>query len=145
MQLDEKLETPQESALKESRALSAIIASIDESILLLCQKRRTLEEKAIIAYFHSLAVSAANIISCLHKKLSNSNETLEEWTSLLERLRTVNENIASCLEELLKILKYNFNFLEQYFEYDYLSRLLNNDSELLRELEELEADFKKHL
>lgn len=123
-----------EQALLSSKECSEIISIIDESLILLAQKRRTLEEKAIITHFHVFVQLYGSIITLLHEYISGLRYETERLKTQLNRLRTVNENLRKSVEELLKILKYNFNFLEQYFEYDYCAKLLN-ESEFKEDLQ----------
>lgn len=117
--------TPTQQCLTLSRQIGGIVASIDDVLLLLCSKRVTLEEKMIAAYFHDLTVKFASLLERLHHKLS---ESINEDSGLpAQEVRTqlfdVNTRIKDTVDELLKIARYNFNFLEQYFEYDYLESL----------------------
>lgn len=108
---------------------------LDECLLLLSSKRRTLEEKIIIKYFQELACSIAGIIKGLHMCMLRT-PIIEPSQHDLERLQTVNEKLSRILSDLLKILNYDFNFLEQYFEHDFSSSLLSNSlNEEFRNLE----------
>ncbi len=128
-------------ALLQVQFATSNLGLIDESVILLSQKRSTLEERAIAKYFHKLCCAYSCIIKSIHLHMSNEREFEEPSKPLIERLRTVNENVASCVNDLLKIQKYNANFLEQYFEYDYCSKLLDNQ-ELLGDLEALDKEFQ---
>ena len=112
------------------------IALLNEAITLLLQKRRTLEEKAITRYFHELISAYGRLIAHLHICMAKSDALDDSIVAAMDRLRTVNEKVRTCAEELLKIFKYNLNFLEQYFEYDYCSKLINEEN-LITELGEL--------
>ncbi len=105
------------------------LSLLNESLYLLSQKRRTLEEKTIASHFHRLSIIYAQMIEIVHKHFYSvekfETESNHDFANLLTELRTVNEKLGSFVSELLKILKYDFNFLEQYFEYDYCGRLLN--------------------
>ena len=128
---------PEQLILQQSENCSKNIMLICQSLLLLSQKRSTLEEKAIAAYFHEIVRESARLIDLLHSEISNSKSIGETTVELLDRLRTVNENLRSLIEELLKILNYDFNFLEQYFEYDYCNHLLERKE--LDELQQIKA------
>jgi len=141
MQSEETL-TPIQLALTESLSAASLVALTDESLLILNQKRRTLEEKAISKYFHRLSRANANIIAQLHSRIYEHDSIDENTVEQLHRLRTVNENVRSCVAELLKILKYDFNYLEQYYEYDYCARLLNNE-EMVASLERIQAALEQ--
>jgi hypothetical protein len=141
MHSEEILQTPAQLALLESRASAKAVALIDEPILILSQKRKTVEEKVIVRYFHRLACVYGGIISLLHTYMSGDESGSQTQVDLLHRLRTVNENVASWVEELLKVLKYDLNYLEQYFEHDYCARLLSNQ-ELLGALEQIRSELQ---
>lgn len=134
--------TPLELKLLSCRDGSQVLLHIDECLLLLSQKRRTLEEKIIIRFFCKLAASYAAILRSLHENEPQSDPDLvTEPIAALERLQTVNENLDTLVQDLLKIIKYNLNFLEQYFEYDFSNKLLNNE-QILQELAEIELALR---
>lgn len=144
MQSDELALKLIQVVLQQSDESAKLISLIDECLLLLSEKRRTLEEKAIAEYFHQLASCYAGVLVLLHSCMSTQDSLEQPVLDLVNILRTVNEKVRNCVEELLKILKYNLNFLEQYFEYDYCARLRNNP-ELLDALEALRAELAVQL
>lgn len=134
--------TTQELILVVSRESAEIISCLDESLFALSQKRSTLEEKAISRYFHQLVTSYGSIIVLLHKRLLSDVSEDKDWLVTLESLQKINETIKSSVEDLLKIIRYNLNFLEQYFEYDYASKL-TRDSGYLNSLESIIEKLEK--
>lgn len=132
----DNLQTPEHLALASSLSCASTVSRIDESLLILSQKRRTVEEKIIFRYFHRLAAAYAGILNFLHTSALHEESLDSELVHLLNRLQIVSANVCECVDELLKILKYDFNYLEQYFEYDYSARLLANE-QLPAELEEI--------
>lgn len=131
-----ELELPpiQQAMLFSQRACTNILL-MDEAILLLAQKRRTLEEKAIANHFHSLIEAYSRVIALLHMYMSKNSDLDERMLVTIHKLRTVNEKVRNRVEELLKIIKYDLNFLEQYFEYEYCGKLLDEDT-FLRDVNE---------
>lgn len=131
--MDEKLSTNQEHQLKENDILSEwlgesrfavrIIGDIDDALSVLAMKRSTLEEKIISKELHALAANYGNILADVHGKLAAEQApapvALEDW-------RTLNFSVHEALEPLLKALRYNLNYVEQYFEFDYCARLTND-------------------
>ena len=112
-------------ALNASLECSRIVELMNEVLILLTQKRRTLEEKAIAEYFHKSIIIHAGIICKIHQW---ANEAAAEpdtqlFSSVFEKLQTVNEKLRIRVEELLKVVRYNLNYLEQYFEYDFYTKL----------------------
>lgn len=118
----------------------AVATKINEIVSRMTEKRVTLEEKMIRTYFHQLA---ANLVSCaavIHQGLANAYgdgstrheektqaivaEALELLTlsNALEGLLGASEVIV---DDLLKILRYDLNFLEQYYEYGLYTKLTN--------------------
>ncbi len=117
----------QQAVLFSQRACTNILL-MDEAILLLAQKRQTLEEKAIANHFHSLIEAYSRVIALLHMYMSSNSDLDERKLVTIHKLQSVNEKVRSRVDELLKIIKYDLNFLEQYFEYEYCGRLLNEDT-----------------
>ena len=137
-QEQEEIETdlpPLQQALLFSQNACTNILLMDEAILLLAQKRRTLEEKAIANHFHSLIEAYSRVIALLHMYMSSNSDLDERKLVTIHKLQTVNEKVRNRVDELLKIIKYDLNFLEQYFEYEYCGRLLNEDT-FLRDVNE---------
>ena len=106
--------------LGESRFCSQIMSAIAESLALLAAKRTTLEEKIIKRELHNIARQYARLLVKLHDALANDKEPPIE---LLEQLRTLNFRIHAVVGDLLRALKYNLNYVEQYFEFDFAARL----------------------
>ncbi len=107
--------------LEELRAINRLIDKISEAILLLSNKRVTLEEKIICHHFHLLASEYAKLCATAHNFLAQGKQLRPD--GCLPELKMFNSEVDAVLDELLKIVKYNLNFLEQYFEYDYANRL----------------------
>ncbi|MBP6744391.1 hypothetical protein KA344_04120 [bacterium] len=118
----------------------ALATKINEIVSRMTEKRVTLEEKMIRTYFHQLA---ANLVSCaasMHQCLANAygdgTTRLEQKTQAVVSLAGELRALANALEELLaasevivddllKILRYDLNFLEQYYEYGLYTKLTN--------------------
>lgn len=106
---------------------------ITETILILNGKRETLEEKMIKSIFLKLANALAESIKvinlcCLENKFPPS-EIVDESSNLVEEIRL-------SVSELLKIVRYDLNFLEQYFEYDYCGKL-HSEQRFVERVEEI--------
>lgn len=113
-----------EQLLEISLSCGELITAISRSVFVLKQKRTTLEEKAIMRYLHQCTNLIGLIIAKLHFAFANNKEnTLNQIN--VELLRSTTVDLRTRVDELLKILHYNFNFLEQYFEYDYVNKLTN--------------------
>ncbi len=106
---------------------------VAESLSLLQKKRRTLEEKMIAQYLlnsiGACAGIAGKISCCLERKTSPAEDLLSSMQKTLAQLE-------AAIDDLLKSIRYNPNYLEQYFEYNFLTYL----TEELRVNEEL-ANF----
>jgi hypothetical protein len=141
MQSDQTSQDPERLAVELSISSANAVALISESLIILSQKRRTLEEKVIFGYFHRLCVALAGLIGLLHGRLAEPESLSPVSVDILHRLKPVTENIAACVQDLLKALKYDFNYVEQYFEHDYCDRLLTG-SDLLAALEKLREELE---
>lgn len=135
--------TPLQTLLQSSLESSRIIELIDEVLLLLSRKRTTLEEKTIAEYFHKLVKSLCTVLSLIHGCLLETGRGQPSiGESQLQRLQNVNEKVRTRIEELLKIVNYNMNHLEQYFEYDFCAKLIEEPG-FLEEYEEVIGDLEK--
>jgi len=108
--------------LTEIRRAGEVVITISDTLLFLGGKRTTLEEKSIKAHYHRLAADYALLIGAAHKLLERGG-TVAPPAGSLERLKDVNDRAKSALEHFLKVATYDANFLEQYFEFDYNTRL----------------------
>jgi hypothetical protein len=107
--------------LEELRQINKLIDKISEVVQLLANKRVTLEEKIICHHFHMLASEYSKLCANAHNFLAQGKQLRPD--GCLPELKMFNSEVDATLEELIKIVKYNLNFLEQYFEYDYANRL----------------------
>jgi len=132
-----------------------VVVKINEVVSRLTEKRVTLEEKMIRVYFHKLA---ANLVSCaalFHHGLAEAYEDVsarhaeksqaivEHATVLLMHADALEELLAASelvIEDLLKILRYDLNFLEQYYEYGFYTKL-TNDRNFVEQSGKLLADM----
>ncbi len=111
--------------LGEAAYVAGIVAAIDDCLILLASKRTTLEEKMIASYFNNLASEYGVVLKEIHGKLAQSSAFPTE--SALEQLRSLNLKVYGSAADLRKALRYDFNYVEQYFEYDFVSRLTQDD------------------
>jgi hypothetical protein len=130
--MDERLSNQEEQQLKEndifsewlgeSRFTARLIADIDDALSILATKRTTLEEKIINCELHKLAAQYCAILTAIHTKLADGKVPPDK---ALETIRTFNFTVHEAVESLLKALRYNLNYVEQYFEFAYATRLTN--------------------
>jgi hypothetical protein len=111
------------SWLGEVFRLSKAVEIMSECLARLADKRETLEEKMIKSYLHRLSISCCVCIEKIHQRFLNGSESLQEapeevWTTLTEQL-------VVSLTDFVKIVRYNLNFLEQYYEYDFHLKLIS--------------------
>lgn len=109
------------SWLMEAKGLADAVGMMSEGIELLGEKRETLEEKMIKSYFHSLSIACCQCIEKVHAIMVASPERLADES--IGDLHALREELLAALGELLKIMRYNWNFLEQYFEFDFNAKL----------------------
>lgn len=108
--------------LGEARFTAQVMGELDEALILFSSKRTTLEEKMISSYFHKMVAGYAAILNKLHLQLCDRKEPLFNERGL-ESLRTLNLRVREAVGYLIKALRFNFNFVEQYYEYDFYTRL----------------------
>ena len=107
--------------LTETRRAGEIVATIADSLLVLFGKRTTLEEKSIGVHYNRLAAEYGVVISSAHRIMAGGGTLPPE--DELAHLTEVNIRVKETLEHFLKVATYDANFLEQYFEFDYNTRL----------------------
>lgn len=107
--------------LEELKIINRLVDKISDAIFLLANKRVTLEEKIICHHFHLLASGYAQLTAKAHNVLAQGKQLRPD--GCLPELKIFNAEVEAQLDELLKIIKYDLNFLEQYFEHDYANRL----------------------
>ena len=105
----------------------------------LSEKRVTLEEKMIRMHLHQLSALLAQVTQEAHQMLASHYDANPSTT--LDELRVLNVEVQDVVADLLKIIRYNLNFLEQYYEYDYYSRL-QNDHKFVDRTEKIVLDLK---
>ncbi len=110
--------------LGEARFTARILSDIDDALSMLAAKRTTLEEKIISQELHSLAAKFCLILNSVHSRLRDNNAPSEQEIAL-EKWRTLNFQVHETVESLLKALRYNLNYVEQYFEFNFANRLKN--------------------
>jgi hypothetical protein len=119
----ETLEHTETAWLVEVKHLAEAIGMMSEVIEVLSEKRETLEEKMIKTYFHKFSISCCLCIQKVHQIFQKNPVALTGQS--IEILQALNQELGAALRELLKIVRYNLNFLEQYFEYDFNAKLHN--------------------
>ncbi len=110
--------------LPELSNLSKLQIEIGLALSALSEKRVTLEEKMIRMHLHQLSALFARVTQEAHQMLASHYDANVEAT--LDELQTLSIEVQNVVADLLKIIRYNLNFLEQYYEYDYYSRLQND-------------------
>jgi hypothetical protein len=109
-----------QSAMERASQLAEVISKVGEAVLILNDKRVTLEEKMIRMHLHDIASAAATIVGSLHV-LTRGGAYPDKQD--LTNLESVSAEVIGSLDELLKMARYDLNFLEQYFEHGYYQKL----------------------
>ncbi len=156
----------EEEAVKELVSILdqtlSVSAKINEVIGRLSEKRVTLEEKMIRSYFHTLSAELFSINSYIHqamadiyqpKNISESERSLKAsersaritsglvaLSGQLAALKTLLSGLTAQLDQLIKVLTFNLNFTEQYFEHGFYAHI-TNDENFLAQI----SDFKNLL
>ena len=99
-----------------------IVDLIAQTLIELSAKRITLEEKMIQNHFVVTANHSSRAVCGVTSILNSSIST--EVEALALELKLLCHDIIPALEEFLKMIRYNPNFLEQYYEYGFNERLL---------------------
>jgi hypothetical protein len=106
-----------------NKQLAEAVSLISDIFMLLDGKRETLEERMIKSYFVQIATYCCSSIEkvlrlfqCQSKCLAAEPDPV--FVQLIEEL-------LAALKEFLKIGRYDCNFLEQYYEYDFYLKLQN--------------------
>lgn len=123
-----------QNGMTQANRLAEVISKVGDAVILLTDKRVTLEEKMIRRYLHELSVIAAESIRSIHQ-LTRDGATCE--SEILGELETITAQAHVLLDELLKVARYDLNFLEQYFEKEFYDNLIN-ESRLIERFREIE-------
>jgi|GEM_PF-1085598 len=120
-----------QAVLETVKSLGAAADLIDETILSLLEKRATLEEKMIRRYLVRLAVRICKVRQSLYgkladPKLSDPNPAVDGSRECLNELSGLAGEVNEVIGSLLKMIRYDWNFLEQYFEHEFYGRLIND-------------------
>lgn len=96
---------------------------IEGALVALEGKRVTLEEKMIKAYLHQIIVCASELVRDIHQRLAD--DTFDIAVAPLTVLSDLAQEMESVFKELAKMIDYNLNYLEQYYEHEFYARLVN--------------------
>lgn len=141
---EQNLDTvPTSEVLACVKELLSVVDLIGDAIANIAEKRITLEEKMIRNALHELAADISTSIAAIHKVLkptgSKSHEPVTITVSLptapdselsraaLDELSALTTEMHTCFKELVKIITYDLNFLEQYYEHGFYGRLINEN------------------
>lgn len=147
MHKDEKYYNSLSAWLPELNNLATLQIEIGIALIGLSEKRVTLEEKMIRMHLHQLSALFGRVAEEAHQMLASHYDVNAE--TALDELRTLGVEVQNVVADLIKIIRYNLNFLEQYYEYDYYSRLQNDHKfvdrtqKIVDELQALVANASK--
>ena len=126
-----------EKAMTQANQLAVIVAKVGETVILLSDKRVTLEEKMLRAYLHDVAVICADMLRRLH---AFTRDGAKSESQIFDELHSLGAEITLQLDELLRIVRYDLNFLEQYFEHDFYGKLVH-EHRFLERLKQVDQDL----
>ncbi len=112
---------------------SSIVKNISEALIMMAEKRTTLEEKMINAYLTELASAHGQIIEHIFSNLSKINKKVPK--AILAELHELDDKLLASVEDFLRAARHDLNYLEQYFEYDFYRSL--KDSKYLEDSERI--------
>ena len=107
--------------LSEVRRIARLVDKTGESLQLLAGKRATLEEKSISRYLHELAAEYGQVVWRMHSRFAQDLVVPSEV--ILIQLAEITRQVETAVDDLLRAGRYNLNYLEQYFEYDFNNKL----------------------
>jgi hypothetical protein len=139
MHEDEKYYNALSAWMPELDNLAKMQIEIGLALTGLSEKRVTLEEKMIRRHLHQLSGLCGQVAQEAHQMLTSHYDA--NATVTLDELRSLNIEVQNVVADLLKIIRYNLNFLEQYYEYDYYSRL-QNDHLFVERMQKIADDLK---
>lgn len=130
--------------LEETRLIFNNLDKAAEAMILLKDKRVTLEERYISHYLQKLSSKYLSLLTGVHTLLVSeySDKQLKEVTDILVNLNSLDLSIESLLADFIKVIKYNPNFLEQYYEHEFHEKLLY-DEKFIERLEDLSSSLSK--
>lgn len=126
--------------LSETKRIGELIVQISRVLIALHEKRTTLEEKMISRYLQDLLAGYGRVLEYVNTLLND--EKVHIGAELFGELSNLNSSVLSVIEELLKMIGYDLNFLEQYYEHAFLDRLIQDyrfKDNLARICQQLEA------
>ncbi len=125
--------------LDEAGRVGKIIEKLAETLVLLDRQQVTLEQKAIAQHFARIASQLGLLLEALSNYLRRNQDY--PCAATLTALQETDCQLEQIVDEFLKIARYDSNVLEQYFEHDFLQRLLKNTN-FVDVLGSLEATLK---
>jgi hypothetical protein len=123
-----------DNALRQANQLAEIITKAGTAIVLLADKRVTLEEKMIRSYLHNLSIESARLIATIH---TFTKDGAKGESQIIDDISASASQIHAVLDQLLKVVRYNLNYLEQYFEHEFYIKL-EQEHRFIERLSELE-------
>lgn len=105
---------------------SSVIEKISEVLVILHSKRATLEEIMIRSYLVKLASAQGKIAEQILAELETPELRFSQ--EYVERFILLSDEIKISLESFLKAAKYDLNYLEQYFEHQFISGLQESNN-----------------
>lgn len=123
-----------QTSMTQAKRLAEVILKVSDTVILLTDKRVTLEEKMIRRYLHEVCTIAAECIRSIHQLTRDGATCADE---ILGELCAITEQTHGLLDELLKVAHYDLNFLEQYFEKEFYDNLIS-ESRLIERFREIE-------
>lgn len=127
-------------AMHAAKGLTNLSSTIVEIVLELATKRETLEEKMIKVYLHEMAVVSSHLVGVLH---GLTRDGAKSESDVIAEIDQVAKEAQANVDELLKIIRYDLNFLEQYFEHDYYDKLVM-EHKFVERLQRLQTSLASH-
>ena len=121
------------------RRLSASAVLIETALIALANKRETLEERMIKNNLHQVLAALGESLQIFHTKAQDKSFDIDDH--LRTDLSSLVSEIEHVFAEFNKMIDYDLNFLEQYYEHEFYARLAN-EHRFTERLKALTAAFE---
>jgi len=124
-----------DALLHEMQSAIECMGLLTEILFIFNGKRETLEERTIRDIFHRLGIAICRFLEKLYLLIMSRSYLDDEKIVASSKIFS---EIKISANEVLRIARYDLNFLEQYFEYDYCARL-HSECHFVERIENLTA------
>lgn len=110
--------------LATAQQMGTLISRISECLLLLAEKSATVEERTLAGYLARTGSASSLCAAQVLQMISDCKELPD--CELLVALHARNVLAEASINQFLKIARFDPNYLEQYFEHDFVAEQLKD-------------------